>query len=148
MAKYIGNLPDIIINGVNPDASGTFNLDLTDLVVAPKQHQHNVEDIFGLQDTLDSKANAIHSHNYVTSVNVNGNSATGNVILNTYGDLAAVSEGNQISLTTTAPSVASTQGITDSSNNVTEIRTFVGTQSEWDAFTPDPSIKYLIYIHQ
>jgi hypothetical protein len=147
MAKYIGNQPDITVNGVYPDASGTFNLSLDDLNVASRTHLHNIADITGLQALLDSKANINHVHDYITGFNIDGDSVSGTIVLNVDGDLAASAAGNVITLTSRAPTVGTTVGLTDASDNTTEVRTFVGTQAEWDAYTPDPAVKYLVYIH-
>lgn len=147
MAKYIGNDPSFTINGIAPSADGTFTLTSAELDVAEDVHQHAVADIVGLQDIVDNKSDVTHVHDYVQSITANGQTAVGDIVLEVQGDLAASAAGNIVSLTALAPTTSVTNAVIDESDGTTEVRTFVGTQAEWDAFTPDPAVKYLIYIH-
>lgn len=147
MTRYIGNTPDITINGISPDASGNFTLGLDEFDVAARVHGHKIADIVGLQDSLDSKSDLSHTHNYVTGLNVNGNISQGQVSIETQGDMAITAAGNVVTLVAQASAISVTDSITDSSDGSTQIKTFVGTRAEWDAFTKDPAIKYIVYIH-
>lgn len=148
MAKYIGQTPEFKINGVSPDADGRFDLSLEELNAAHVTHFHDIADVVGLQDAIDSLAPIDHTHDYVTGIELpDGNTVTGNLIVEGSGDLVVTASGRVVTLTAQAPSVAVTSALLDVSDGTTQIKTFVGTQAEWDAITPDPAIRYLVYIH-
>lgn len=150
MAGYIGNkVPEkYTINGVQPDADGNFTVTATDLGSAEPDHKHVISDIDGLQEELDNKSDITHAHDYVQSVQVDGGTPiTGSVSLTGNGDVDVLQNGNEISVTQRAATQAIASSITDSSDGATEIKTFVGTQAEWDAFTTDGTSTYLVYIH-
>lgn len=150
MANYIGNKPAerYTINGQLPDADGNFTIDTLGLNIADTDHGHTVSDIVGLQAELDSKSSIGHEHSYVKSFTVNDDQVTGDVKFIAAGDLSISQVGDQITMTQLAPTVAATDTITDV-NDSSSIKTFVGTQAEWDTYktTITDSSKYLVYIH-
>lgn len=150
MAKYIGTQPphsDFSINGVLPDTTGNYSIDRVAIGAAPAVHTHEISSVIGLQDALDNKSNIDHVHNYVQSITVAGDTLSGNVSLSVSGDLALNASGTSISITSLAPTTAVSSAITDSADGTTQVKTFVGTQAEWDAFTPEAGIKYIAYIY-
>lgn len=150
MAGYIGNkVPEkYTINGVQPDADGNFTVTATDLGSAEPDHEHVISDIDGLQEELDNKSNIIHTHPYVTSFQVTGDTAlTGSINFAGEGDLTVQQNGSLISITQNAATQQVAESVTDASDGTTAIKTFVGTQAEWDAFTTDGISTYIVYLH-
>ena len=71
------------INGSGPDASGNFTLTNSMLNAAPEAHTHSISNVTNLQESLNSKSNADHTHVMVSGITIgnNGPTLSGNVKL-------------------------------------------------------------------
>lgn len=149
MAKYIGRdrSKKYKINGLEADVNADFAVNPESLGAADIDHSHTESDIVGLTDLLATKASFDHVHPYMNSMTVDGVDLTGAVTLNTIGDLAIDISGAQLSMIATASTITTTSGVVDVRDGTTEVQTFVGTQADWDAFTPQANIEYIVYIH-
>jgi hypothetical protein len=149
MAKYIGTQPpaaSITVNGKSPDLDGNFQIGALDLGAAPQVHYHEITDITGLEDELNSKSDITHVHDYVTGVNVNGEILQQSITLTGSGDISVSSAGNVVTINGNAPAIAVSDSITSADDGTTPVKTFVGTQAEWDAFTKEAGVRYMAYI--
>ena len=151
MSKYIGNQPaeKYTINTVEPDINGNFTITANDLNVAAPEHDHMMDEVVGLQTQLDEKAHIDHLHDYVQGIGIDGEVgvAIGTVKFAGTGDMTIQQNADQITFTQNAATQAVATSLTDAVDNLTEIKTFIGTQAEWDAFTPGTGLKYIVYIH-
>lgn len=149
MAKYIGRdrSKKYKINGLEADVNSDFAVIAEDLGAANVDHSHSESDVVGLTDLLATKSNISHLHPYMDSITAGGNTLTGAVALNPVGDITVDVVGGQVNLVATAPTITATSGVVDVRDGTTEVQTFIGTQSEWDSFTPQANIEYIVYIH-
>lgn len=60
-----------INNEVYPDTNFEFTLTVTNLHLAPINHDHEIDDITGLADVLEIKSDIDHTHTLVRSLYVN-----------------------------------------------------------------------------
>ena len=129
-----GGSMEYTINGQPADDAGNFVVDAAALNAA------------GLQAGLDGKAGNDHVHDYVVALNVNETPISGAFTIQTAGQLTASVAGQVLTLTGELPTTAQATSLTDA-GDAADVRLFVGTQAEWDAFTPAGGVKYIVYIH-
>ena len=148
MGNYIGNKPAerYTINGQLPDPDGNFQIVADDLNIAEPFHRHIISDIENLQEELDLRSRIDHEHAYVTSVKVGENTITGSIGIKAVGDISIGFSGKLLQITQEAATTAVANSVVDAADS-TEVKTFIGTQAEWDAFTRETGVKYIVYIH-
>ena len=122
------------INNQEPDEDGNFNLTPEILNAASAIHNHNINDINNLHAILDEKSNLDHSHNVVTSINVNDTVLTGNVKIEGKGNINVSKNMNNINISVT-PFIADIANEIEDSNNIEEpFNIFIGTEVEYEEF--------------
>lgn len=141
-----GGSMEYTINGQPADDAGNFVVDAAALNAADLVHTHAIADVTGLQAALDGKAGNDHVHDYVVALNVNETPISGAFTIQTAGQLTASVAGQVLTLTGELPTTAQATSLTDA-GDAADVRLFVGTQAEWDAFTPAGGVKYIVYIH-
>lgn len=148
MAKYLGNAPKeaITFNGKATSPDGSISIVPADIGAAEVVHTHEIADIVSLQSTLNNKADINHTHDYVSALTIAGNAVTGQAAIVGNGDISVSAVNNEITITANAPSITVSDAITNSSDGTTQIKTFMGTQAEWDAFTKEAGVRYVAYI--
>lgn len=134
------------VNNTLPDAEGNFTITKATLNSADVDHVHEIADINDLQTTLDSKSNTTHTHNFVTGLLVGDTTLSSSIKLQTQGNLLAASAGQVVTLTATIPEKVSANAVVDTATQHL-VKTFIGTEAEWDLYTPATNETYIVYIH-
>lgn len=135
------------INGKAADDDGNFSINAEDIGGALENHIHDIDDIDGLGEAIDGKALADHTHDMLKKITVNNTVITDSIALEGSGNIIIDNIGNEISF----KGEPFTVDIADKVPNANpesgkEIKLFIGTQEEWDAFTKDSSVDYLVFI--
>lgn len=136
------------INNQPADNEGNFTITAVDLGAASANHTHPISTIEGLQDALDGKASSNHTHNVVTSISVNGVSATGSINIVGTGNVDITKSAETINIAITPFEVDVTQAMSDANSNNDAIHIFTGTMSEWERFkqTISDNTRYIVFI--
>jgi hypothetical protein len=137
------------INGQEPDESGNFAVTAAGVGAAEDVHAHIIADVTGLQSALDDKSDAEHSHELVGSVAVGGETVSGEITLEASDNILLSASGQEITITGEPYAVTVAASIPDSNTSNTEpVKIFSGTQADWDAFTPESNVRYVVFIHE
>jgi hypothetical protein len=138
---------DYTFNGASADADGNFTVTAASVGAAASTHTHAISDVTDLQATLDGKAATTHTHDFITGITVGGDTFSDELTIVTQGELLTSVAGQVLTLTAELPTESSATALVDAADSAT-MKMFVGTQSEWDSFTPDANTKYIVYIHE
>lgn len=133
------------VNDNNADEDGNFEVAAEDIGAAESAHTHETSEVTSLDSILETKSDDGHTHDFVMGITVDGQQFDGEVTFETKGSLTASVDGQIVTFTAELPSNQSTDSIVDTSD-ASDIKIFVGTQAEWDSFTPEAGIKYIAYI--
>lgn len=134
---------------INGNDAVDFNFAITaeGLGGAQAVHYHAISDVEGLQTALDNKAPSDHTHVMVSGIAISSTVLTGEVSFVAGSNVVLEKTGNQITISVD-PQIAGTavavENLATTSGN--PVKTFIGTQAEWDAFTKNPTTDYLVYI--
>lgn len=135
------------INGKAADDDGNFSINAEDIGGALENHVHDIEDIDGLDEAIDGKALADHTHDMLKKITVNNTVITDSIALEGSGNIIIDNIGNVISFKGEPFTVDIADKVPNANpNNEKEIKLFIGTQEEWNAFTKDSSVDYLVFI--
>jgi hypothetical protein len=135
------------INGKAADDDGNFSINAEDIGGALENHVHDIEDIDGLDEAIDGKALSDHTHDMLKKITVNNTVITDSIALEGSGNIIIDNIGNVISFKGEPFTVDIADKVPNANpDNEKEIKLFIGTQEEWDAFTKDSSVDYLVFI--
>ena len=135
------------INGKAADENGNFSIEADDIGGALENHTHDIVDINGLDEAIEGKALASHAHDMLKKITVNNTFITDSITLEGSGNIIIDNIGNVISLKGEPFTVDIADKVPNANpENEKEIKLFIGTQSEWDTFTKDSSVDYLVFI--
>lgn len=135
------------INGKAADDDGNFSINAEDIGGALENHIHDIDDIDGLDEAIDGKALAEHTHDMLKKITVNNTVITDSIALEGSGNIIIDNIGNVISFKGEPFTVDIADKVPNANpDNEKEIKLFIGTQEEWNAFTKDSSVDYLVFI--
>lgn len=132
------------INGKKSE-NGSFTLDAVELNAAAKDHTHMMSDIDHLAEYVDSFSERNHTHEMVEGITVNGNTLTGEVMVAAGPGCRIDDTPNSMRISTVPYEFNSAKSFNDAATNE-QIQMFVGTEEEWNAFTKQPNVKYVVMI--
>lgn len=137
------------VNGNPPDETGDFAVTAESIGAAVEDHLHNIADVEGLQAELDAKSEASHTHELVSGVIIGESTLTGDVVLKPSENLLLSAAGNVVTVTPQPFAEDVAASVTDANtSNSDPVQVFSGTQAEWDAFTKNPAVRYLVFIYE
>ncbi|MPN40646.1 hypothetical protein SDC9_188184 [bioreactor metagenome] len=100
-----------------------------------------------LQVSLDGKSDTSHTHELVSGITVDGETISGELTLEAGENLLLSVAGQVLTLTPEPFAADSAESIPDANAANTEpLKVFSGTQAEWDAFTKETGVRYLVFI--
>lgn len=137
------------INGIQADDNGNFSVTYSDIQAASDSHTHVISDITGLQDSLDGKAIANHTHQLVSGFSINGESQpaiTDIAILNGSDHIRLTTVGNTINFEAVPFETSMTPTVLNATNNTDEIKFFVGSNSDWTNFSKESGSNYIVFL--
>lgn len=135
------------INGIAADITGNFNLTPANLGSAPASHTHTIATVPGLEAELLNKAPVTHKHELVSTITVNGENLTGEITIEPGDNMLASVVGQTITLTPIPFVDDISESVSDANTtNTNPLKVFSGTQAEWDAFTPEENVNYIVFI--
>ena len=135
------------INGAEADENGNFAISAEGIGAAEATHQHDIADVENLQVSLDGKSDTSHTHELVSGITVDGETISGELTLEAGENLLLSVAGQVLTLTPEPFAADSAESIPDANAANTEpLKVFSGTQTEWDAFTKETGVRYLVFI--
>lgn len=138
---------DYTINGELPDENGNFNVTAEGISAAESEHRHNIADVENLQESLAGKSDTGHTHELVSGITVDGETVSGELTLEPSGNLLISAAGQVLTLTPEPFAADATASVADANVANTEpLKVFSGTQPEWDTFTKETGVRYLVFI--
>lgn len=103
--------------------------------------------LHGLGEAINDKALANHTHDMLKKITVNNTEITDSLVLEGSGNIIIDNIGNVIQFKGEPFTVDIADKIPNANPlNEKEIKLFIGTQNEWDTFTKDSSVDYLVFI--
>lgn len=151
----LGSDMEYTINNQYADSNGNFTITAESIGAAVSGHTHNISDVANLQETLDTKANASHTHVMVNGVQVDGSTETitGQMVIRGTGNVNVSKTGAntlQISVTPYTTDTVGTMQDANANNTIRNIAVFTGTLAEWNTFSQSGSMttgkRYLVII--
>lgn len=140
---------DYTINGEQPDENGNFTISAESIGAAESEHQHNIADVENLRESLDGKSDSGHTHELVSGITVNGETISGELTLESSGNLLISAAGRVVTLTPEPFATDATESVADANSaNPEPLKVFSGTRAEWDAFTKESGIRYVVFLHE
>ena len=140
---------DYTVNGSPPDDAGNFTITAEGIGAAEADHRHDIADVENLQDSLDGKSNAGHTHELVSGVTVNGETVSGALTLEPSDNMQISIAGQVVTLTPEPFAADAAATVTDANTTNTEpLQIFSGTRAEWDAFTKTSGVRYVVFLHE
>ena len=135
------------INGAEADENGNFSISAESICAAESGHRHDIADVENLPESLEGKSDTGHTHELVSGITVDGETISGELTLEA-GDNLLLSVAGQVLTLTPEPFAAdSTESVADANAaNIEPLKVFSGTQTEWDAFTKETGVRYLVFI--
>ena len=135
------------INGAEADENGNFAISAEGIGAAESGHRHDIADIEDLQETLNGKSATGHTHELVSGITVDGETISGELTLEAGENLLLSVAGQVLTLTPEPFAADSAESVPDANTENTEpLKVFSGTQAEWDAFTKESGVRYLVFI--
>jgi hypothetical protein len=135
------------INNNAADNNGNFEITAEGLGAANAQHTHEIVDVTDLQSTLDGKSPTSHTHQLVQSLVVGDQSISNAVKLQAGDNVSLETVLNTININVNAQAAgaaAAVQNLATADGGT--VKVFIGTESQWTAFTKETGVKYLVYI--
>ena len=137
------------VNGNLPDETGDFAVTAESIGAAVEDHLHDIADVEGLQAELDAKSDVGHTHELVSGVVIGESTLTGDVVLKPSENLLLSAAGNVVTVTPQPFTEDVAESVADANtSNSDPVQVFSGTQAEWDAFTRNPAVRYLVFIYE
>ena len=138
---------DYTINGEPPDENGNFSISAEGIGAAEATHQHDIADVENLQESLAGKSDSGHTHELVSGITVSGETVSGELTLEPSGNLLVSAAGQVLTLTPEPFAADAAASVADANvANPEPLKVFSGTQTEWDAFTKETGVRYLVFI--
>ncbi|MPM40253.1 hypothetical protein SDC9_86893 [bioreactor metagenome] len=135
------------INGDPPDENGNFAISAEGIGAAESGHRHDIADVENLPESLDGKSDTGHTHELVSGITVDGQTVSGELTLEPSGNLLVSAAGQVLTLTPEPFAADATASVADANTaNAEPLKVFSGTQAEWDAFTKETGVRYLVFI--
>jgi hypothetical protein len=137
------------INDQSADENGNFNITPEMVGAAPSDHGHIMADIDGLAEEFASKSPVGHSHDLVSGIAVEGveqSPITSTAIVKGSSHLLVTADGNTINLQALPYSLIMSESLKNIANGTDDVKMFIGTTVEWEAFVKDPAIQYMVML--
>ena len=135
------------INNNHADASGNFTITGAELNAAEIIHQHKISDVTDLQTRLDNKAPIEHTHQMVQKITVGDHTISDTVKLIAGDNVTLEAVLNNIEINVNAQAAGAAAAVQNlATANGSTVKVFLGTLSQWEAFTKESGVKYLVYI--
>ena len=137
------------INGNSPDENGNFAISAEGIGAAESGHRHDIADVENLPESLDGKSDTGHTHELVSGITVDGETISGELTLEAGENLLLSVAGQVLTMTPEPFSADSAESVADANAaNAEPLKVFSGTQTEWDAFTKETGVRYLVFIRE
>ena len=134
------------INGKAADENGNFTITAEELDAAPSSHTHEMSEVDDLQIELNKKSDVGHTHQLVSNLQVGENTLSNNIKLVAGDNVSLETMLNQVIINVNAQAAGDAAAVQNLAANGKTVQVFVGTQSEWDSYSKQPDVNYLVYI--
>jgi hypothetical protein len=136
------------VNNVGADETDNIFLTPAQVGAAEATHVHVIADVNNLAETLATKALANHTHEVVNRIVFDGTELSGDITIDAGLGIGMVTDQatGKITISGAPYTHDAASQLVPINDDTKAVTLFVGTQAEWNAFTPQSGVTYLVML--